>query len=232
MNKIHFLRGGIGFASVYLMYRSIAVSVIGAVVFTAFSLMDKKTIKTERDIIITNRFLDFLICLEPLLKSSHTFSHSFTEAVSDYVKIHGKDLIYVLLQNAAREFGMNSSTSVVLKKMAVGMDIEDAYLFAGSISACEETGGNIVEVTKKTSDLLSGKIYIKRDINVIVSGKKFEQKIISAMPFLLLLIFSLSSHSYLEPMYETTAGRLAMSAAGFLFLAEWYLSKKITEIRV
>ena len=231
INK-HIVRGIIGFAAGYVMYKSIIMSFTGMALFVLFSFLNRQESVKLKKQLMTERFLVFLTYLEPLLMTSGTFSRFFTEAVSDYRQIHGKDELYAILYSAVNGFRLNLSTSTVLADMAVRLNVEDAYLFAGSVSICESAGGNLIAVTRKTADLLGGKIKIIREINIILSGKRMEQKIITIMPLFLIGLLSIVSESYLAPIYETTAGRVVMSAAGLLFLAEWVLCKKITGIKV
>ncbi|MBN2558528.1 MAG: hypothetical protein JXB33_07235 [Clostridia bacterium] len=232
MLRKHLIRGAVGFSSLYVLYKSIPVSMAGAVVFVLFGILDKKEHKKARDADLTDRFLDFLICLEPVLNSSGAFPGLFAEAAADYRGIHGGDSMCKYLEDAVKGFRMNNATSDVLYEMACGIDIEDAHMFAASISACERNGGNLVEITRRTTGILSGKIHIKRNIEVMISGRRFEQKVITAMPIALVMVFSVTAGSYLAPLYSSFAGRLAMSAAGLMFLAQWYFCKRIAEIGI
>ncbi|MFO7611116.1 MAG: hypothetical protein R6W99_01325 [Clostridia bacterium] len=232
MLRKHLLRGAAGFSSLYVLYKNIPAAMVGAVVFILFGILDKKENKKARDADLTDRFLDFLICLEPVLNSSAAFPGLFAEAVADYKGIHGGDSMCRYLEDAVKGFRMNYITSDVLYEMARNIDIEDAQLFAASISVCERNGGNLVEITRRTTGILSGKIHIKRNIEVIISGRKFEQKVITAMPIALVMVFSMTAGSYLAPLYSSFAGRIAMSTAGLMFLAQWYFCRKVADIGI
>lgn len=232
MYKKTCVNGILGFFTTYLLYKSLWVSLAGMIIFILYGLIDKKSIEEDRVKKIQAAFLDYLMCLEPLLKTSGTFCKAFSEAVSDYKRFHGTDELSVYLDAAVNDFMMNSSTSEILKRMADKLDIEDAYSFAQSMSVCEITGGNAVEITEKTTELLVGKIRILCEINTVLSGKVLEQKIITMMPFILLGLFTISAKSYLEPLYSTSEGKIVMSIAGVLFLTQWLVGKRITSIKV
>lgn len=226
------LIGIMGFCSVYLLYKNVWISMAGMLVFILYAVMDKKGLEEKRRKKIQEMFLDFLMCLEPLLKNSGTFCIAFSEAVSDYKRFHGSDELSCFLDSAVKDFMINISTSDVLSGMAEKMQLEDAYAFAKSMSICELTGGNAVEVTEKTTELLVGKIRILCDINASLSGKVFEQKIITIMPFMLLGLFAATAESYLEPLYNTSEGKIIMTIAGVLFLFQWLIGEKIARITV
>ncbi len=226
------INGTIGFIAAYLLYKNIYVSIFAMLVFVLYGVLEKKDFIKNRKERTRAKFLDFLMCLEPLLKTHGTFCGAFSEAVIDYKRFHGKDELSIYLDSAANDFKMNMPTVEILGKMADKLDIEDAYIFAGSMVVCESTGGKAVEITEKTTEILVGKTRLLCEINTLLSGKVFEQKIITAMPFAMLCILSVSARSYLAPMYTTAAGRIVMTAAGVLFLFQWYIGRKITDIKV
>lgn len=222
----------IGFGSAYLLYKNIWVSLGFAMVFAVYGFFNKKRYEKDRQRKMQMCFLDFLICLEPLLGMSGTFAGTFAEAVDDYRRFHGEDELCKFLDSAVNDFRINTSTSNVLSKLAFGINLEDSDAFARSMAICEKTGGNPLEITGKTTELLVGRARILRDIHTSLSGRMFEQKVITLMPFMLLGILSSAAGSYLEPMYTTAAGRIVMSAAGFLFVLQWVIGKKIIDIEV
>jgi len=232
MAKRIILAGLLGAAAIYMLYKNIWASLIGSAVFIAYVIWDRKSIKENKNKKLQTRFLDFLMCLEPLLKTSGTFFQAFREAALDYRRFHGKDYISACLDAAVNDFRMNIPTSEALGKMAEKLDFEDARAFADSMTVCETTGGNPVEITGRTTELLVAKIRIVNDINTVLSGKIFECRIITLMPFVLLGLFSLVSDSYLEPLYSSMIGRVIMTVAGALFLLQWLLGKKLVNIEV
>jgi tight adherence protein B len=225
------LLGAFGFIAAYLLYDNLWLSIAGSLVFALYGIINKHEYIKAAKRRIRACFLDFLICLEPLLKTCGTFSGAFTEAVADYGRFHGKDDISRILGSAANEFMINKPTGEILWRLASKLDIDDARLFAGSMAICESTGGDAVEIIERTTELLVGNTRLICDINTSLSGKLFEQKVITAMPFILLGMFRAVSSSYLEPLYTTAYGRIIMTAAGTLFLAQWSLGKKIADIR-
>jgi tight adherence protein B len=56
--------------------------------------------------------------------------------------------------------------------------------------------------------------------------------IVSIMPAVILVLLTAGAESYMEPLYETVAGRLVMTAAGAIFGLSWYTGKKITSLEV
>ncbi len=221
-----------GFAMAHIMFASFLISLASAVIFLALSVSDSNVDKMKRDREMAERFYDFLICLLPVLGSSGTVSKAFLKAAGDYRKMHGGDSLYKWISGITGRFDINTSTEKILNELAGKIDIEDAYIFARSIAVCEETGGNIKEITVRTINILAGKMRMEKKINVLLSGKRLEQRIITAAPFALLVVLYATTGSYLEPLYTTVTGRIVMGLAGLLFICEWILCKKVMAIEV
>ena len=89
-------------------------------------------------------------------------------------------------------------------------DIEsfvDVYL------SIRETGGDMEKVISKTADILTDKISIEKEIKAIISQKQVEAKIITAMPLVILAGLNITSSGYIDPLYETPAGRIIMTVS-------------------
>ena len=67
------------------------------------------------------------------------------------------------------------------------------------------------------------KIELEREIESIISANRTECLIMRLMPLGIILYFRLFSPSFLEPLYETSLGRMAMIvlAAVYFFMSEY-----------
>jgi tight adherence protein B len=232
MVKEHLGKSLIGLMIGYLLYKSLLLCIPVALLFFVYSLVNKNQFIERKKTVVSVAFRDFLICLEPLLKSSENFSSAYCKAVEDYEKIHGTDVLLLVLKSGAAQFRINNSAGDVLYHIAEKTDIEDAYLFAGSIESSEETGISVIDITNHTLGIITEKIQLKNELLMILSGKRFEHILVSIIPAAILVLLSVGAGSYLSPLYETTAGRGVMTVAGIIFCASWYAGKQITSIEV
>ena len=97
---------------------------------------------------------------------------------------------------------------------------------------CRSMGGDLERIITHTTEILTDKMAIDREIRALTAQKKVEGRIISLMPFLMLLMMNLFSYSYVEPLYTTAAGRILMTAA--LAATVWgiYLMEKISDVQI
>ena len=93
-------------------------------------------------------------------------------------------------------------------------------------------GGDLEKIIGHTTEILTDKMSIEREIRAITSKKKKEGRIISMMPLVMLLMLNIFSYSYIEPLYSTFAGRLIMSGALAAMVFGIYLMEKISDIEI
>ncbi|HZK88432.1 MAG TPA: hypothetical protein VFC27_04680, partial [Anaerovoracaceae bacterium] len=94
---------------------------------------------------------------------------------------------------------------------------------------CKETGGDMEKAIVKTSQIIMEKMNIEKEMRVLSAQKKFEGKLISIMPILVIIFLRITSPSYLEPLYATLAGKIIMSLSLIGMGYAYYLTEKITK---
>ncbi len=127
---------------------------------------------------------------------------------------------------------MNETVEAVLSDFARRARIEDVENFSDVFQLCKRTGGNIVEVVRNTSGIISDKIEIRQEIDMLLAQRKFEQKVLNVVPVAMIVLLSASAADYMEPVFTTAVGRLVMTAAIGLLAAAWFLSRRIMDIKV
>jgi tight adherence protein B len=73
---------------------------------------------------------------------------------------------------------------------------------------------------------------LNEEIKTIVSQKKQEQKIMTVLPLGIIIVLRFMAADYMEPLYTTVGGRIAMTAAAIVIVCANYISKKIMSIEV
>jgi tight adherence protein B len=109
--------------------------------------------------------------------------------------------------------------------------LEDATSFTDVFVTCKRTGGNLIEVMKRTSGIIGEKLEIKQDISVMIAQKRFESRVLLLAPILIVAVLSFSSPEYMEPLYRGI-GVMIMSFCLLLLGACGWLTHKIMNIRV
>jgi len=131
-----------------------------------------------------------------------------------------------------RRLEMNETIEDALEDLAKRSHLEDIQNFTDVFKTCKRTGGNLVNVIRNSTNIINDKIEIKEEINTLLAAKKFEQKVLSVMPFIMILILSLTTEDYMAPVFDTIVGRIVMTFAIIIIAIGYFVSKKIMDIKI
>jgi len=95
-----------------------------------------------------------------------------------------------------------------------------------------EAGGNTAEVLDRVVDNIRGRMELQRLVQVLTAQGRIARYILTAIPVFLLAFFLLVNKPWLEPLWETTLGNVAMIMWVIMLVGGWFAIKKIVEIEV
>ncbi|MFZ5353239.1 MAG: type II secretion system F family protein [Bacillota bacterium] len=218
----------------YVFYRSIIVSIL--LMPLGFLYPGQKTVEIirKRKAELNMQFKDMLSSVASSLMAGKSVEGSFKDALAD-LKIQYSDpdcCIIRELENISLRLEMNDTIEAALEDLANRSQLEDIKSFVNVFQACKRTGGDLVQVIKSSTDIINDKIYLKQEIDSLIIQRRFEQKVLSILPFALVALITSSSSDFISPVYTTLQGRLSMTIAILLFLAAHFISGKIMNIEV
>ncbi|MDD3704637.1 MAG: type II secretion system protein F [Clostridiaceae bacterium] len=140
--------------------------------------------------------------------------------------------ILIELEQINRRIGMNETIESALIDFAERSHLEDIINFADVFTICKRTGGNLIQVIKNTAEIISEKIDIKQEINLLLIEKRLEHKVLNMMPVLIIFLLTTSAEEFMAPVFSESLGRGIMTFSLILFTAAYFISKKIMDIEV
>lgn len=88
------------------------------------------------------------------------------------------------------------------------------------------------DIIRRSAEAIGNKIEVKQEIRMLLSSKKYEQRIMNLIPFLIVAYLQITSPGFFDVLYHNPAGILVMTGALAVYLAAYLLSCKIVEIEV
>lgn len=178
-------------------------------------------------------FKQALYSLSSSLAAGRSVENGFREAIDDLKLLYpdgDNDVMRELAIICARmDYGQPVEEALLdFGRRAALEDIEN---FADVFTTCKRSGGDLVEVVRRTSNLIGEKLEISQDIGVMIAQKRFEAKAMLAAPVLFLLFMQMTSPDYMRPLHHG-AGLLISGLALVLFAACAWLMLKIIDIRI
>ncbi len=233
--KLFYVAGyGCIFMVVYLFYHSIVLSAAAGCLVRFLQPCAEKHLAEKRMNQLTIQFKDMLYSLSASVAAGRQMGEALVEAEENLAVMYEehepimKELRYIRINLVENK----ESDKVLLKDLAARSRNEDINNFVQVYATCRSMGGDLEKIIGHTSEILTDKMTIEREIKVITAQKKTEGRIISMMPLAMLLMMNLFSYSYIEPLYQTPGGRIIMTGALAGVAYGMYLMEKLSEIEV
>lgn len=209
-----------------------------ALLLTPFSLfypkIKTKEIIKKRKNLLNLQFKDMLYSLSSSLTAGKSPESAFSDVLKDLKVLYPTSDVYIIkeVEYIIRKLNMNETVESALGDLGKRSKIEDIQNFTEVFKTCKRTGGNLVNVIRNSSDVINEKIEIIEDINTIVAAKKFEHKILSFVPIVMIVILTLTTEDYMAPLFNTILGRIVMTVAIIIMVVGYFISNKIMDIKV
>lgn len=222
------------FLTGYLFYHSIIISIL----FTCLVLPCYKLycsgLAEKRRRMLTEQFRDVLYAVSASIATGRQMTEALYEAEQNMRLIYKEDDLIVreLSVMVKRLYEFRESEEEVLRDFASRTGIEDISDFVDIYLTCRQTGGDLVNVLNKASEMILDKIAIEKEIYTITVQKRYEARILAAMPLIIILFLNLVSPDYLAVMYDRILGRLLMTTALFGIGFSYLWSMKLIKIEV
>ena len=217
-----------GFYTACLLYTScIAVVPVGIVCFHTYR---KNRIQRRKEELYDS-FRDLIAWMHTALRSGYSMENAVLEAAGQLEQSLGKENILVQeLRRMRHKMMISVPVEQLFQDLAVRSRIDDIATFASVLVIAKRTGGNVCEIFQNTWDIFCTRIDTMREIRAGVSSRRFEQNIMSVVPFGILGYVQLSFPEFLSVMYGNVIGVFFMSGCLAVYLAAWVLGKKILDI--
>ncbi|TDP57465.1 type II secretion system F family protein [Aminicella lysinilytica] len=217
-----------------IFYNSIFFAVATVFLFRPAQKVMERFLAKKRLNELRLQFKDFLYSLSSSLATGRHMEESLEEARKELLTMYKADDHIIreteYMLHSIKDAG--EPDIVALEDLAARARVEDIDIFVQVYRACRETGGDMISAVNKSAAVIGEKITIENEIQVMSSQKKFEGKIITAMPVGIILFLRVMSPDYLSIMYQSLAGRLMMTAALAATIGAYALIERITDIEV
>jgi len=228
------IAGAILFLIGYIFYQNIYISIVFSCLGFFYPRIKKKELTDKRKQELLLQFKQALYSISTSLSAGKSIENAFKEATSDLKLLYPNPNTYIIqeLEIINRRIENGEPIERALNDFSIRTSIEDIANFSDVFVTCKRTGGDLVEVMRRSSTIIGEKIDIQLEINVLIAQKKFEAQILSVSPFFMIAIVSFSSPDYMQPLYELGIGPVVMTISlGVLALSYW-LIKWIMDIKV
>lgn len=181
----------------------------------------------------TEEFKDGMLSVSFALNVGYSIENSFGEALKELGMLYGKNAaITEEFRVIVNRLKRNENLEDILDEYAGQSGIEDIKDFAAIFRYAKRSGGDLIAIIRNTALHIQEKTEVLKEIETFISGKKMEQRVMSYIPFGMIVYLRLTSPEFISNLYGNPAGIVIMSGCLLLYLLSNYLAKRIVNIEV
>lgn len=179
------------------------------------------------------QFKEAIQSLSAALNVGYSVENAMREVIKDLKTMYRKDdAILKEFAFMVRQVQMNVPVETTLDDFAIRTGDEDVQTFVTVFNIAKRSGGDTLEIIRNTVRQMSEKIDVERDIESILAAKKLEFRILTFIPFGMILYLKLSFSEFMNVLYGNVVGALVMSVCLVIYFVAYEIGKKIVEIEV
>lgn len=178
----------------------------------------------------------FLPCAESFvvaLRAGYSAESALAESRKDIQRLYGsKDALVKELSYMENQMHVGVALEKLFTDLAVRCQDEDIGSFADVFAAGKRTGGRLDQILTVTLQHMKEKQETQKDIEAEIASRQMEQRIMSIVPWGILLYLRVTSPEYMAVLYTQSAGRIVMTVCLGIYLVAACWGRHITDIQV
>lgn len=126
----------------------------------------------------------------------------------------GRDLVEAMMESADR------------------MQSEDFRWFAEAVAVQRDTGGNLNDIIDVVAETIRDRSEIRAKVDAYASEGKASMWVLMALPVALAILYMIIRPGYMDPLVETTVGRILFGSSVILYGLGYMWMRNIVDIKV
>ena len=185
---MYFLSGGVFMAVVSWLFYDSVIAWLLLMPVVVYLLKDRRQfacLKRRRRLEI--EFREVILSVASNLQTGYSIENAFQESYRDIVLLYGSESVMAKeLRLIFRKIGNNEPLEYALINLADRSGVRDIRDFAEIFQIAKRGGGDLRGIITNTADIIGDKQEIRREIETVVSEKRFEQQIMRFIPFFII----------------------------------------------
>ena len=217
----------------YLFYQSLVAVILMQSLLVPYYRNYRKEYYQKRLWKVNQEFKEFLLSLSTALNAGYSVENALVESREGLGHLLGeradmmREIDYMIAQ-----LQLNMTVEEIFLKLEERLPIEDVHNFVDVFTTAKRTGGDIIRIIQSTSTCIRDKVEVKREIQTLVTAKKFEGNIMCLAPMGIILYLQLGSPGYMNPLYHNMFGIFVMTVLLGVYGLAYYLTNRIMTIEV
>lgn len=172
-----------------------------------------------------------------LMLASLNVGYSLENAIKETKKdldilYNGQTAIQREFTYMIRQIFVQIPTEQILEEWADRVKQEDLQNFVNVFVTAKRSGGDLLSIIRDSIGQIRDKIEVEREIETLIAAKKYEFKVMSAIPFGIIGYMKISFPEFMEILYGNVLGVGVMSICLMIYAGAYYFGQRIVNIEI
>lgn len=182
---------------------------------------------------LRRQFKDMITILVTNIRAGYAIENAIKESYKELLLLYDKKAdICLRINSIIRGLQNNFSTEELLQQFAVTSKLEEIQEFADVFCIAMRSGGKLTDIMNSTLSVISKKIDVEEEIQVMIAAKEFELKIMNLVPFGIVFYINFVSPHFFDILYHSFKGIAVMSVCMAMYLMSYLIGKKLIQIKI
>ncbi len=224
---------GIMILTAWLYYRTMWAVFVLLPIGTWHYREFRREIEEKKEAEFQMQFREAIQTLASSLNAGYSVENAFYETQKELTLVYppeariSKELLLIV-----RKLKMHVPIEQILEEFAGRTQTEDVRSFSEVFSTAKRSGGDMIAIIRDTTGQISDKLDVKREIDTILAAKRYEFRIMSAVPYLIIGYMSVSFPEFMECLYGNIVGIGVMTGCLAVYISAYFLGIKLIKIEV
>lgn len=175
----------------------------------------------------SNQFKELLLCSATGLRAGYSMENALLNTSKDIKKLFGTDsFVYRLLQEIYVCRRNNCPIHEVFEQSGRVIGIDEVRDFGQVYRIAYQKSGELGEVLQRAAEAIVDKLKLRNEMFMIINERLFEMKIMTLMPFLIMLYVILTAPTYFDVMYHNLKGIIIMTVVMLIYMGAYAYARR------
>ena len=195
--------------------------------------MEIKSLTKKKKAMAKEQFKELMFLVSTGQRAGYSAENAFLSGYQEMKNMYGENSSICQMLSVLKNGGENHiPLTRIWKKIGESAGIQEIQEFAEVYEISYTSSGNMSAVMERTAGIIVQKLETEKEIDVMLSARKMEQKIMNGMPFFIMLYINFTSPGYFDALYQTATGAAIMSICLLIYLTAYMISQKLVDIEV
>ena len=217
----------------FLFYGSVFAAIPGLILLIPMMKKDREKSEKKKKMRFALEFREALRSMRTAMHSGYSIENAMIEAIDDLVSIYGSQAMIVSeFRYMENQLHIQIPVEKIWHECAIRTDVEEVRNFSDVFQIAKRTGGDMISIMDHACRTISEKLEVSNELETVMASKKMEWKIMTLIPFFIILYMKISFPEFMNEMYGNLTGILVMTGALLLMAIAFFIGEKITDIEV